>query len=253
MLCANGCGQPREAKKGQRGPNPAYCGDECRKEAKAKYLAERYESERGNRKRYDTANKPSATKEYQRRKNRESYVRHKTRPDKRKGIDLTAQKTYRERWYHENKEKVAAQTKEWQANNADRVKELNRAREAKPETKARRRQWERDNPEKMAEKHRRWRHSHPSAVKLLVYRRRQLQKDAPGTFTEEQLQARIDFYGRRCYLCGCDWDALDSFDQTIDHILPLSKGGTNWPANLAPACRSCNSKKHNKVRNKKTA
>jgi 5-methylcytosine-specific restriction endonuclease McrA len=26
-------------------------------------------------------------------------------------------------------------------------------------------------------------------------------------------------------------------------VIPLSVGGTNWPANLRPACRSCNSAK----------
>ena len=74
-----------------------------------------------------------------------------------------------------------------------------------------------------------------------AHRRRALNSE--GHYTETQLQARIDFYGRRCYLCGCDWDALSSFDKTIDHVIPLSRGGTNWPANLRPACRSCNSSK----------
>jgi hypothetical protein len=37
-LCANGCGQRTEAKK-PRGKAPIYCGDICRKEARAKYLA----------------------------------------------------------------------------------------------------------------------------------------------------------------------------------------------------------------------
>ncbi|NAE18264.1 hypothetical protein GUJ16_13385 [Enterococcus hirae] len=29
----------------------------------------------------------------------------------------------------------------------------------------------------------------------------------------------------------------------IDHVKPLSRGGSAWPANLRPACRTCNSKK----------
>jgi 5-methylcytosine-specific restriction endonuclease McrA len=187
----------------------------------------------------------SATVEYQRQKNRESYHRLKTVPDREFGVYLTPEqvKANQKRWYQENKAKATAKAKEWAEKNADRVKELNRKQEAKPETKTKRRQWERDNPEKMTAKHRRWRHNHPAKAKLVGYRRRQLQKDAPGTFTDDELRARIDFYGHRCYLCGCNWDALPSKDQTIDHIIPLSKGGTNWPANLAPACRSCNSKK----------
>lgn len=38
-----------------------------------------------------------------------------------------------------------------------------------------------------------------------------------------------------CSFCGLP------FDLTVDHILPLSMGGTNEPANLRVLCRSCNS------------
>jgi len=31
-----------------------------------------------------------------------------------------------------------------------------------------------------------------------------------------------------------------------EHRKPLSKGGSQWAANLVPACLSCNSKKNNK-------
>jgi 5-methylcytosine-specific restriction endonuclease McrA len=52
----------------------------------------------------------------------------------------------------------------------------------------------------------------------------------------EQIRARIDYYGGRCRLCG-------EIADTIDHVRPLVKGGSNHPANLRPACRSCNSAK----------
>jgi len=34
---------------------------------------------------------------------------------------------------------------------------------------------------------------------------------------------------------------------TIDHIIPLSKGGSNELKNLITACHSCNSKKGNRI------
>ena len=34
---------------------------------------------------------------------------------------------------------------------------------------------------------------------------------------------------------------------TVDHIIPLSRSGTNYEDNLTPACRSCNSSKANKL------
>lgn len=59
---------------------------------------------------------------------------------------------------------------------------------------------------------------------------------APGTATVEQLQARWDFYGGRCYLCGdpaVEWD----------HVLPLARGGSDWPSNQRPSCGPCNRSK----------
>jgi len=68
-------------------------------------------------------------------------------------------------------------------------------------------------------------------------RRRALEAAAPGQVTAEQLQARIDYYGGLCWMCGAPWTC-------IDHVKPLARGGCNWPANLRPACRSCNARKH---------
>lgn len=57
-------------------------------------------------------------------------------------------------------------------------------------------------------------------------------------------------YGYRCWYCGMElvdrWGTLnpDGEDSaTIDHFVPLSRGGTNALDNLVPACRSCNGAK----------
>ena len=43
---------------------------------------------------------------------------------------------------------------------------------------------------------------------------------------------------QRCYYCGIKHDKL-----TIDHVIPISKGGDNSLYNIVPACQVCNSKK----------
>ena len=48
-------------------------------------------------------------------------------------------------------------------------------------------------------------------------------------------------YGKWCYICG------DKLADTIDHVIPLSKGGTNDINNLRPACYECNWKKGDKI------
>ncbi|WP_240617244.1 HNH endonuclease [Nocardioides speluncae] len=70
-------------------------------------------------------------------------------------------------------------------------------------------------------------------------RRKALEEAALGDVDARRLQARIDFYGGCCWMCRAPWTC-------IDPVKPLSRGGSNWPANLRPACTSCNASKHNR-------
>lgn len=45
---------------------------------------------------------------------------------------------------------------------------------------------------------------------------------------------------------GACVDCKSYDDLTIDHIIPLSQGGTNNLSNLVVRCRACNSRKHNR-------
>jgi 5-methylcytosine-specific restriction endonuclease McrA len=47
---------------------------------------------------------------------------------------------------------------------------------------------------------------------------------------------------RDAHTCGCGAVA-----DTVDHIIPHSKGGGNNPGNLRAMCRSCNSAKGDKI------
>lgn len=75
-------------------------------------------------------------------------------------------------------------------------------------------------------------------------RREALKRASIGTFTQQQFYSRCEYYGWRCYLCGIP---VTKRTVSIEHRIPITRGGTNWPANLAPACRSCNSRKHTKT------
>lgn len=67
-------------------------------------------------------------------------------------------------------------------------------------------------------------------------RRRARFLSAPGRHTEEQLAARAALWGGQCAYCPLP-------AKTFDHTIPLARGGSNWPANLRPVCRHCNSSK----------
>jgi 5-methylcytosine-specific restriction endonuclease McrA len=47
-----------------------------------------------------------------------------------------------------------------------------------------------------------------------------------------------------CYWCG---DVIPGSKCDLDHVIPLSKGGTHTRDNLVPACEHCNEMKHDKM------
>jgi 5-methylcytosine-specific restriction endonuclease McrA len=58
-------------------------------------------------------------------------------------------------------------------------------------------------------------------------------------FTVQQLDAKIRYWGSRCWICTGPYDS-------IDHVKPVTKGGPHMLANLRPICRPCNSRKSNR-------
>ena len=79
---------------------------------------------------------------------------------------------------------------------------------------------------------------HPDRVAAHRHKRRAL----AGTFTEVDIAALLRRQHRRCALCRTSI----ARGYQIDHIVPVSKGGSNWPANLQLLCRLCNLRKFDK-------
>jgi 5-methylcytosine-specific restriction endonuclease McrA len=69
-------------------------------------------------------------------------------------------------------------------------------------------------------------------------------KGARGSFTADQWQAKLIYFGYRCSLCH---SSLENQEIHLEHRIPLSRGGSNWIANIAPACRRCNLRKSTKT------
>lgn len=139
------------------------------------------------------------------------------------------------KYYDENVIAVCERSKNWRSENPEKRK-AQRERHyisRKNHILAKTARWQRDNPDKVRERNKRWADKNPEAAKIRDHRRRARKREALGIATADQVDARLAYYGYKCVYCGEDYEH-------IDHFFPLSKGGTNWPANLVPACSKCN-------------
>lgn len=77
-----------------------------------------------------------------------------------------------------------------------------------------------------------------------VNRRRVRLAKAQGSHTKAEWLDLCAWVGNKCVVPGCS-----RTDLTRDHIVPLSRGGTDYINNIQPLCRSHNSKKGTKMTN----
>jgi 5-methylcytosine-specific restriction endonuclease McrA len=150
----------------------------------------------------------------------------------------------------------------WRAANPERAREANRRTYEKHRaaTIARAAEWGKANPEKKRaaaratakrlyeadpekyrEKHRQWGRENPDKVRHNTQVRRARKIGAAGSHTLADLMARFEVHGNRCVYCGA------AGQLTPDHMIPLSRGGSDWPANIVPACLRCNQSKHTRT------
>lgn len=146
--------------------------------------------------------------------------------------------------YSENRQIIRQKQKQYAAKSSEKI----RARHAK---------WRSENREKVIGYQSRMKDKYPGY--LAEYRarnpekcsehsrnRRARKRNAEGSHTATDI-ARI-FEHQRGLCANCHAKLFKSGKQTfhVDHIVPLAKGGSNWPDNLQCLCPQCNNRKRAK-------
>lgn len=106
---------------------------------------------------------------------------------------------------------------------------------------ARSKAWREQNPERVIAKNAAFRAANPDYGVMWNRHQRAREAGAPGTFTLEDLNSLRKRQRNRCNGCG------KRRKLGVDHIIPLSRGGTNWPDNIQLLCHSCNGRKERKT------
>lgn len=149
------------------------------------------------------------------------------------------------RQYHEDhKEKERAYTRQWNAEHPERAKENERRwRKANPKKKYEHaKAYVKAHPDRVRAYHRKWTKNNPGKVKAKADQYR-AKKKAGGKYTDEDVKRLYKAQKGKCYYCG----KKVGKDYTIDHVIPLNRGGSNTPENIVIACRHCNCSKQDKL------
>lgn len=91
-----------------------------------------------------------------------------------------------------------------------------------------------------------YRQSHALQCKVNGHNRRARQRSAPGSHNVTDVQRQYKSQKGKCYYC---FKKLSQGKKAyhVDHIIPLSRGGSNDPSNLVITCPSCNLSKKDKL------
>jgi len=119
--------------------------------------------------------------------------------------------------------------KGWAKTNSSRLNEIARNRYAQ-------------NPEKQKQATKKWTQANPGKAAAAIAKYLTKKASATGSYTGAEWVELCARYGNRCLCCG-----RDDVPLTADHVIPVTKGGTNDIGNMQPLCTSCNSRKHNRT------
>ena len=133
------------------------------------------------------------------------------------------------KYYAKHPEKCRKRTAEWAALHPERVKEYKKA-------------WRARRSQHVFEYNKNWKTNNREKVNMHTRNQRARKYKAPGNgITAEEWKNICEKYGNRCLACG------KIGKLTLDHVMPISKGGLHESSNVQPLCRTCNAKKGTKT------
>ena len=167
-------------------------------------------------------------------------------------------------WAKSNPEKSKAQRRRHYLKHKVKILERTgkRAKEKRSECRETARRWRAKNPEKVRAYSRKWRETNSNVARenvrkwaarnlewgRLKTQRRRAAKLNTGLnqVRAEDLVEIFELWHYNCAYCLLPQELLPA-TLTVDHVIPLSRGGAHSVENIVPACGYCNSSKGSKL------
>lgn len=143
--------------------------------------------------------------------------------------------------------KVRAATRRAEKPEATRASTLRAYYKRAEYYKSENREWRRSHKDVMRAHAAAWVAANPQRRRAVsrnyAHRRRALMRSAMVRLvTVDEVMARCEVFGGACAYCRRSFSS--TLPMTIDHVIPISRGGPHILSNLRPACAPCNSSKN---------
>lgn len=157
------------------------------------------------------------------------FGKHKSHKDGHQSFCKSCKAKRDKSYYEKNKDKKSAYDKKRREDETQDERDMRNKRRRKLYAK---------NPTNRKISNSKWKKQNPEKVRIQVQRRRARIRNAKGEFTAEDWIDIKKNFDHKCAYCGMKKSL------TVDHVIPLSKGGRHDKDNIVPACINCNSSKH---------
>lgn len=154
---------------------------------------------------------------------------------------------YDKKYYEEHKESYAKRGKKYYKENKEYFVEHNKTyyEENKEELVKRSREYREENKEELAKKKRIYNKTSQGQVAIFNGNTKRRKREQQGNgITPDQWLEMMNFFDWKCAYSGKSINVKEN--RTIDHIVPLAKGGAHEIWNCVPMDKSLNSSKHDK-------
>jgi len=193
----------------------------------------------------------ACTKEYK----KQHYQTHKEQVDRKnkayKDAHLEQDRAYHKAYAEAHKEHLSEYHAMYYEENKEQMLENNKQnyQENREQKLASQQAYREANKEKVADSKRRYAKTEGGRISARAhgYKRRAQKRESGGTHTPKQLREQLERQKRRCYYSACGHAKLIGVAWHADHVVPLSRGGSNSIENIVIACPDCNLRKHDKL------